>query len=68
MSKTLFAAALAALTYAQEKVQYPDNIDVELIRVDNMDYQMAFKWPEEGHRCGATMITPQIALTAAHCI
>lgn len=29
---------------------------------------MVFKWPEQGHRCTATMITPQIALTAAHCI
>ena len=38
MSKTLYAAALAALTFAEEKVQYPDNVDVELIRVDNMDY------------------------------
>ena len=33
-----------------------------------MDYQMAFKWPYGGTRCGATMITDQIALTAAHCI
>lgn len=33
-----------------------------------MNYQMTFRWPEEGYRCGATMITPQMALTAAHCI
>ena len=33
-----------------------------------MDYQMAFKWPYGGTRCGATMITDQIALTAAHCV
>ena len=33
-----------------------------------MEYQMAFKWPKDDARCGATMITDQIALTAAHCI
>ena len=33
-----------------------------------MDYQMAFKWPYGRSRCGATMITDQMALTAAHCI
>ena len=29
---------------------------------------MIFKWPEGDFRCGATMISPQVALTAAHCI
>ena len=43
-------------------------MDIDLIRVYHMEYQMVFKWPEQGHRCTATMITPQIALTAAHCI
>ena len=33
-----------------------------------MDYQMAFKWPYGDAKCGATMITDQIALTAAHCV
>ena len=30
---------------------------------------MTFRWPEENyHRCSATMITDQIALTSAHCV
>ena len=29
---------------------------------------MIFKWPKGDFRCGATMISPQVALTAAHCI
>ena len=30
---------------------------------------MIFKWPDNGEfRCGATMISDQVALTAAHCI
>ena len=29
---------------------------------------MAFKWPEGDFRCGATMISPTMALTAAHCV
>ena len=29
---------------------------------------MAFRWPEEGYRCGATMVSDQMALTAAHCV
>ena len=29
---------------------------------------MVFKWPDQGFRCGATMISDQMALTAAHCI
>lgn len=29
---------------------------------------MAFKWPKDEIKCGATMISPQMALTAAHCV
>ena len=62
-------AALAALSNAKNiKIQYGPDIDIDQIRVDPMQYQMAFKWPYGDSRCGATMITDQIALTAAHCV
>lgn len=60
MFKAFLGASLAAFTKAGDrtKVQYPDSVDIDLIRVDPMLYQMTFRWPEEGYRCGATMITP----------
>ena len=67
MSKAYISATLATLSHTF-KVLYPSDVDIEQIRVDPMDYQMTFKWPEEYHRCSATMVTDQIALTAAHCI
>jgi len=39
-----------------------------LIQIDPAKYPMVFKWPENGFRCGATMVSPQMALTAAHCV
>ena len=43
MFKTFMGAALAATSISQT--------------VDPMDYKMVFKWPEERHRCIATMVT-----------
>ena len=68
MLKTMTLAALAAFSNAEEKIMYGEDYDVSLIAVDPMDYQMVFKWPYGGTRCTATMITDQIALTAAHCL
>ena len=74
MAKTLTAAAVLALVNSKKegrKIQYPGNVDIDLIRVPNMDYQMVFKWPTNqtgGSRCTATMIRPDVALTAAHCL
>ena len=73
MAKTLTAAAVVALVNSKKegKIQYPGDVDIDLIRVDNMDYQMVFKWPTPstgGSRCTATMIGPDVALTAAHCL
>ena len=69
MSKNMTLAALAALSNAKDvKIQYSPDVDLDLIRVDPMEYQMLFKWPYGDARCGATMITDQIALTAAHCV
>ena len=67
MSRNFFAVALLAYANAEEKIVYPGE-NVDLIRVDRADYPMVFKWPEEGFRCGATMVSDQMALTAAHCI
>lgn len=74
MAKTLTAAAVMALVNSKKsdrKIQYPGDVDIDLIRVPNMDYQMVFKWPTNqtgGSRCTATMIRPDVALTAAHCL
>ena len=73
MTRTIFAVALLAVTKATEIVYRPD-VDVSRYRIDpnvedefGHDFKMAFKWPEGDFRCGATMISPQMALTAAHC-
>merc|ERR1712156_1226377 len=38
------------------------------IQVSRELYPAGFKWPKHSPRCGATMISPQMALTAAHCV
>ena len=74
MSRTLYsvvaivAGASAFFSNDDGKIVYPDWVDVNDVRVDPEEYPMIFRWPEEGPRCGATMITDQIALTAAHCV
>ena len=62
MSRTMFATALVAITQATEIVSDEYQIDPE-------EFPMVFSWPENGNLlCGATMIHPQVALTAALCI
>ena len=41
-----------------DRVLYPDEDNVGDFRIDPSEYPMVFKWPEEGFRCGATMISP----------
>merc|ERR1712013_539644 len=47
---------------------YRPDVDASLYRVDPALYPMSFKWPEDDPSCGATMISPQHAITAAHCL
>ena len=77
MPRTYFAAALlATMTMAEyryverrnNKIVYRPDVDIDEYRVDPTEYPMAFKWPKNDFRCGATMISPTVALTAAHCI
>ena len=83
MKRSYLAASIAAIAGAvnfdldipdvsdgkpELHIVYPDNIDTNLVRVSRDLYPMAFRWPERSPRCGATMITPQVALTAAHCV
>ena len=66
MSRSTLAATLVASASA---ILYSDEPGMEqLIRADNIDHLMVFQWPEEGIRCGATMISDRMALTSAHCI
>ena len=66
MPRTFFATAMIAIAQANKIVYRPD-VDVDQYRVDPSMYPMVFKWPEGDFRCGATMISPTMALTAAHC-
>ena len=67
------AKLFATLAVAKEsdmfapKIVYPGD-QVDQIVADPQDYPFVFKWPTYEFRCGGTMITPSIALTAAHCI
>ena len=67
MPRTFFATAMLTMAQANKIVYRPD-VDVDQYRVDPSMYPMSFKWPEGDFRCGATMISPTMALTAAHCI
>ena len=66
MYKAFISAALAVNATAFEIVYPGDQVDA--IRADPTEYKPVFKWPREGFRCGATMVAPRVALTAAHCI
>ena len=67
MSRTIFATALVAIAKASEIVYLPGQLDE--YRIDPDEFPMVFSWPDNGNwLCGATMIHPQVALTAAHCI
>ena len=65
---THFAVALISYGVEASKIIYRPDVDVSLYRVDPALYPMSFKWPEDDPSCGATMISPQHAITAAHCL
>ena len=82
MQKAYLAATIAALTSAFDltiegpgkdegvpdlHIVYPDG-ETESVRIDPKLYPAVFKWPKAGPRCGATMVAPRVALTAAHCV
>ena len=69
MSRTIFTSVFMAATNAHmtrnrrmpldnDRVLYPDEENVDDFRIDPSEYPMVFMWPEDGFRCGATMISP----------
>ena len=52
----------------ENKIVYRPDVNLDEYRVDPSEYPMAFKWPKGDFRCGATMISSTMALTAARCI
>ena len=82
MRKTYLAATIVAMTSAFEitiegpakdqgipdfQIVYPDG-ETDSVRIDPNLYPAVFKWPKANPRCGGTMVTPRVALTAAHCV
>ena len=63
-----FAVALVSTAAEATKIVYRPDVPVSQYRVDRDLYPMAFYWPRDEPACGATMISPQHAITAAHCL
>ena len=75
MQRTIFAAALAAVCNATKVVyRVGDGITASDYAVNPEDWRMTFFWPwksrnaADNYNCSATMISENVALTAAHCI
>ena len=70
MSRTFFAAALVAFTSATKtNIIYAPGRRDEIV-VDWSKYPMVFDFAleRENGGCGATMISPQMAITEAACV
>ena len=65
---TCFTVALVSTVVKANELIYRDDVDVSQYRVDPALYPMSFAWPADEPSCGATMISPQHAITAAHCL
>ena len=65
MYRTILAI-LASIAQASEIVYLEGQREAYATSPD--EFPFIFKWPEGEFRCGATMISDQVALTAAHCI
>lgn len=48
-------------------IVFPDG-ETEAARIDPNEFPAVFKWPHNAPRCGATMVSERVALTAAHCV
>ena len=50
------------------RIIYPDDEDSDLFEIDPSEFAESFAWYGEDDLCSATMISAQVAITAAHCI
>ena len=64
---TSFAAALVAAVNATKIIYLPD-VDVKDYQPPRDKFKFSFPWPADDPICGATMVSPQHIVTAAHCI
>ena len=48
-------------------IVYGDGMTNEA-QIDPNEFPAVFKWPHNAPRCGATMVSSRVALTAAHCV
>ena len=58
-----FAVAIVSTVHA---IVYREDISAELYKPDRTDYAFAFNYKDGS--CGATMIHPRFAISAAHCL
>ena len=74
MLSSILASALITSTHASELVyRVGGGTKWTEYKLDPEDWKMVFRWPRtpgdwNAYRCTATMISPQVALTAAHCV
>ena len=64
--RQVFATIIVTAVNAASIV-YRDDIDVKNYRPKASDYKMAFRYPKNEPGCSGTMISDQVAITAAHC-
>ena len=59
-----------AMIHAVSAIVYrpPNEIDSSEYKINRSEFPMAFPYPMGNPGCGATMISKQHAITAAHCL